>query len=131
MTEAELSMSLRRCAREQGWLEHLTYDSRRSPKGWPDLTFGKGLWLVVWELKADGGRITKEQTAWLDWWSEFASGVEGVRELALADDEGPRVHVALIRPADLDAAYWLLMGQAPREGHPWPAMWPFSDRVAA
>jgi hypothetical protein len=125
MTEAELQTALVRHARSQGWLEHRAWTSLHSPKGWPDQTFARGLFLCVWELKNPKGVATIEQIAWLDWWATFA--LELRAGVAAQHDPKPRIHVALVRPADLEAAYWLLMGQRPRDDHPWPAEWDPSD----
>lgn len=132
MTEAELQTALVRCAREQGWLVHFAWKSVHSPKGWPDLVIARGRFLCVWELKNDTAKPTPEQIAWLDWWREFADFGERVEKLCCNPNDHlhvtlaathARIHVALIRPDDLEAAYWLLMGQRPREDHPWPSEW--------
>jgi hypothetical protein len=129
MTEAELQTALVRHARSQGWLEHRAWTSLHSPKGWPDQTFARGLFLCVWELKNPKGVATIEQIAWLDWWATFGAGVASLATIADVRSAArpPRIHVALVRPADLEAAYWLLMGQPEREGHPWPAEWNPND----
>ena len=48
-----------------GWLVYHTYDSRRSPAGFPDLIAVRGGSLLAWELKMPSGRVTVEQRAWL------------------------------------------------------------------
>jgi hypothetical protein len=46
------------------WRVYWTHDSRRSPKGYPDLTLVRDR--VVWaELKTGRGRPTVEQLGWL------------------------------------------------------------------
>jgi hypothetical protein len=134
MTEAELQTSLVRCAREQGWWADFAWKSLHSPKGRPDLELGRGLFLCVWELKNETHKATPEQIERLDWWHEFAQGVEFVDAMArdhpaapIKPEYEPRIHVALLRPADLEAAYWLLMGQRPTAEHPWPRAWDPSD----
>ena len=58
-------------ARSRGWKCYHTYDSRRSAKGYPDLTmvrhqpFGGGG--VIWmELKSEKGRVTQDQREWVE-----------------------------------------------------------------
>lgn len=130
MTEAELLAALTRCAREQGWLAYHPWSSLHSAKGWPDLVLARELTLVVWELKNDTAKPTPEQVAWLDWWQEFA---DAAWEASGAIDpsgtpRAPLIHVALVRPADLEAAYWLLMGQKQSPEHQWPAEWVVGKR---
>jgi hypothetical protein len=120
MTEAELQTSLRRAAREFGWMEHCAWLSIRSPKGWPDLTLAKGMRLIVAELKAEKGKTTPEQDAWLAWWREFADAVaiaaQGTSDLVHVytgerpDAKlAPRIEVYVWRPTDLEDAYRVLM----------------------
>jgi hypothetical protein len=109
ITERELQSSLRRAAREFGWLEHVAWSSLHSPKGWPDLTLAKGTTLLVWELKNDRAAPSPEQRRWLDWWTRFADAAGGVE-----------ISVALVRPGDLERAYNALMGR--RDAY-WPAQW--------
>ena len=53
------------------WKVYRTYDSRRSPAGFPDLVLCRATPLmakpriVFAELKAPGGRLSAEQLAWL------------------------------------------------------------------
>jgi|SRR5215831_11530647 len=53
-----------------GWRWQHQYDSRRSNAGFPDIVAIKGSRLVVLELKAERGRVTAEQRAWL---ADFAA----------------------------------------------------------
>ncbi len=41
------------------------YDSRRSPKGWPDMVLSGKKGLLFRELKTEKGRLTPEQKDWL------------------------------------------------------------------
>lgn len=128
MTEAELQNAIRRCALEQGWLYYHPYDSRRSDPGFPDTELVRGLFVCKWELKDDKGRPTREQVTWLDRWRHLSYEVNAESAIHCAE---VRIHVALIRPADLDAAYWLLMGMKPSAEHPWPAEWVPATNAAA
>ena len=58
-------------ARLNQWMCYHTHDSRRSEPGYPDLTLCRPATqtaparLIYAELKAEKGRLTKEQEAWL------------------------------------------------------------------
>ena len=85
-TERDLQTTLMQAANLFGYLTYHTYDSRRSPEGFPDLVIAGHSKLLMWELKAADGRLTAAQQAWL----ERLASVE----------EPPQVEV--IRPQDLD-----------------------------
>lgn len=70
VSEKAFQSAVVRLAREHGWLVHTTYDSRKSPAGYPDLTLARmpgqerpGQ-LVIAELKVDAP-LTIEQEVWL------------------------------------------------------------------
>jgi hypothetical protein len=92
ITERELSQSIVNAARELGWKVYRTWNSIHSPKGFPDLTMVRGDRLIFAELKTDAGKVTPDQQSWLD-----ALNVSG------------RCEVYLWRPADLEAAYKILL----------------------
>lgn len=74
-----------------GWMVYHTYDSRRSQKGYPDLTMvhsGRGRLMFV-ELKTNKGKLKPEQEVWL-------AALIGVQ---------PRVEVHVWRPNHWD---WIL-----------------------
>jgi hypothetical protein len=48
-----------------GWLVYFTWRSDHSPSGFPDMVLLKGGRLVFAELKAEAGRLSKQQEAWL------------------------------------------------------------------
>jgi hypothetical protein len=52
-------------AQLRGWRTFHPYDSRRSAAGWPDLALVRRGRLVLAELKAEAGRVSAEQRAWL------------------------------------------------------------------
>ena len=52
-------------ARLLDWRVYHTYDSRRSPFGFPDLVLVKGRLLVFAELKVGDRKPTPSQEAWL------------------------------------------------------------------
>ena len=66
-TEAEWQASIVEMATALGWLTYHTHDSRRSDKGYPDLTCSHPLHGVVWfECKRQAKpKITREQRDWI------------------------------------------------------------------
>ena len=55
-----------RYARLMGWRTYHTYDGRRSDAGFPDLVLVRRPRVVWAELKAERGKTTDDQRAWLD-----------------------------------------------------------------
>jgi hypothetical protein len=53
-------------ARLYAWRVYFTFDSRRSPPGFPDLCLVRGNRLLFCELKTQRGRLTTDQAAWLE-----------------------------------------------------------------
>jgi hypothetical protein len=100
MTERELRTSIVRAAREFGWRVYFTWTSMHSPAGFPDLCMVKGPRLVFAELKAEKGKVTVEQQAWLADLSEASHD---------GHDGGARFELYVWRPADLEDAYRVLM----------------------
>ena len=64
MTEAQWQATIVCLAHNLGYLVYHTHDSRRSPAGFPDLVLC-GRQLIFAEVKAERGKITIEQSAWL------------------------------------------------------------------
>ena len=65
--EADFQASVIKLAEAQGWLAYFTFDSRKSPRGFPDLTMVRGDRLLFAELKRSARRKpTAPQTAWLE-----------------------------------------------------------------
>jgi hypothetical protein len=61
-----LDAHVRKLCDDLGLLRYHTHDSRRSPRGYPDLTLC-GLGGVAFrELKAQQGKVSREQQVWLD-----------------------------------------------------------------
>jgi hypothetical protein len=54
-----------RLAKLLGWRAYHTFDSRRSQKGYPDLTLVRDR-VIVAELKAEAGKTTVEQDEWIE-----------------------------------------------------------------
>ena len=48
------------------WQEYHVYDSRRSTPGWPDLVLARPPGILFAELKLDRGRVSREQTYWIE-----------------------------------------------------------------
>lgn len=66
LTEADWQTRVVALARRCHWTYYHTYDSRRSPKGFPDLVFMRGDRLIFAELKSAGGGVTSAQRVWVD-----------------------------------------------------------------
>lgn len=65
LTERRFQATVERAATLLGWRYYHTYDSRRSPEGFPDLVLVKGPRLIFAELKKNAGRVSKSQELWL------------------------------------------------------------------
>jgi hypothetical protein len=63
--EAELQSSVIKMATLFGWMHYHTHDSRRSPKGFPDLVLVRGQRLIFAELKRQNGHYRVGQKEWL------------------------------------------------------------------
>ena len=66
MTEKELQANVIRLAHLRGWLHYHTYNSIRSPHGWPDLVLCRPPQILFVELKSRTGRVSPMQQNWLD-----------------------------------------------------------------
>ena len=67
MTEKALQEAVIKLAKYAGWWVYHPYDSRRSEPGFPDLAMvhvGRKM-ILFRELKAEKGRLTEDQDAWL------------------------------------------------------------------
>lgn len=64
--EKQFQSQVRTIAGLYGWLEHVVYDSRHSPSGWPDVTLLRDGHMVCLELKSENGRVTPTQKQFLD-----------------------------------------------------------------
>ena len=67
MSEKQLSQNVMDMARSLGWMTYRTWNSQRSPAGYPDLTLihadtGRVIWA---ELKTMTGRVSPAQIEWL------------------------------------------------------------------
>lgn len=60
-TEKAFQVAVRDYAHLRGWHCYCVWNSRHSPKGWPDLVLLRPPRMVVAELKSARGRLTKEQ----------------------------------------------------------------------
>ncbi len=66
MTEAELERAVRHQLRLlRGVLGYHTYDSRRSPAGFPDWVIVGPGGIIFRELKGEATRVSKQQLQWL------------------------------------------------------------------
>ncbi len=65
MTEATFQALVVGLAEGHGWEVYHTEDSRKSNKGFPDLTMVRGVKLCFAELKKEGEEPTDDQVRWL------------------------------------------------------------------
>lgn len=65
LTEKELQAVVLDAARLFGWFTYHTHDSRRSNPGFPDLVLARPDRVMFVELKSERGRLTVDQTQWL------------------------------------------------------------------
>ena len=94
VTERQLQDTIIRMAELLGWSVYHTFDSRRSQRGYPDLTcVHPEHGLVFMELKREKGRVSTWQTFWL----------------AQLTRAGQRAY--LVRPRDIDNVERLLRGE--------------------
>ncbi len=66
ISERDFQQQVVDLARLHGWMVYHTHNSRRSEKGFPDLTLVRRDRLMFVELKTETGEVTPEQHAWLD-----------------------------------------------------------------
>ena len=65
MTEKQFQAKVIALAKKTGWLIYHTYDSRRSEAGYPDLTLVRDR-VIFAELKTRTGKLSPDQTVWID-----------------------------------------------------------------
>jgi hypothetical protein len=70
MTEAQFQQIVLDLANMSRWMTYHTHDSRKSHKGFPDLTLVRPPRVIFAELKGDGAYgkrgLTREQAVWVD-----------------------------------------------------------------
>lgn len=123
MSEEELLRQILAYARQGGWLAYHTHDSRRSAEGFPDLVavHPDQRRLIFAELKSATGRVASVQQEWIEalrgvlWNRGVATRVEGPAG-AVAAAMGHALLATVWRPADLDAAFEILIGGRPFHG---------------
>lgn len=64
--EAVLQTQVLALARLYNWRAYHTFDSRKSPPGFPDLVLVRGNRVIFAELKTQRGRLSIDQSAWLE-----------------------------------------------------------------
>ena len=65
MTEKAFQAAVVQAATFAGWKVYHTFDSRRSPAGFPDLVLVRPPDVLFVELKTDTGRVRLDQEQWL------------------------------------------------------------------
>jgi hypothetical protein len=89
--EAHLQELVRRLALEHGWRYYHTFDSRKSPPGFPDCVLLKGPTCLIAELKSAAGKLTPEQHDWLEAWQQ----VQAVQVHVWRPGDVPTIHKLL------------------------------------
>jgi hypothetical protein len=107
MTEAQWQQQVIDLAKLGGWRSYHTFDSRRSAPGFPDLVLLRPPELVFVEVKAEKGKTTPEQDAWLEDLGVVAQCIL-LSQDSLAGDEIP-VQVYVWRPSDFDEVRRVLL----------------------
>jgi hypothetical protein len=75
LSEKAFMAAVVRLAREHGYMVYHTWNSKKSPEGFPDLVCARaGSPLLAIETKTDAGQVTPAQAAWL----EALAGCTGV-----------------------------------------------------
>lgn len=64
-SEKEFQAAVVALAKQNGWIVHHHFDSRRSEPGWPDLVLIRDGKLLIRELKTEIGEESPEQIVWL------------------------------------------------------------------
>ena len=64
--ESRVLEVVRHHAKSNGWLFYHTFDSRGSEPGFPDVVATNGKRLLFAELKSATGKLTIEQTQWIE-----------------------------------------------------------------
>ena len=99
--EKHFQQTVKAVAQAYGWKPYHTLHSKGSDKGFPDLVLIKEqpdgtCRLLVWELKAEQGKVTEAQAEWL-------------RLFALV----PGAQAAVMRPSQLEELTAILKGEKP------------------
>ncbi len=102
MNEKQLDAAVRELTAMFGWLRYHTFDSRRSPGGFPDLVLVRPPRVIAAELKAENGRLTAKQAEWLN-----------------ALGQCPGIETYVWRPQDFDHVTAMLSGDGGRR-EPFP-----------
>ena len=92
ISEKDMSQNIVDVAQQAGWKVYRTFNSTRSPRGFPDLVMLRAGKLCFWELKSKKGTLTAQQEEW-------------IYQLHLV----PGADVRIVRPDDLEEAYRTLL----------------------
>jgi hypothetical protein len=65
-SERTLLEQVRQLARMLGWMTYHPHLSKWSERGWPDVVVCRPPRVLFLELKSETGRVTAEQTQWID-----------------------------------------------------------------
>lgn len=104
-SEDDFQLAVVQIATYNGWRHYHTHDSRHSVAGFPDEIFVRPPRLLVVELKAEDGRVSVEQAAWIGAFTAVGASVRYVVDLVhehrLAEGlQEPTVETYVWRPSD-------------------------------
>jgi hypothetical protein len=86
-TEKQLMQTIINAARATGWMAYHTFDSRKSAAGFPDLVLLRHGQIVVFECKAQRGRVSPQQEVWLNAWAMCGAFAVVVRPIPKGQGE--------------------------------------------
>jgi hypothetical protein len=99
MTEKDFQQWVVDLATVLGFHCYHTYDSRRSAPGFPDLVLTKNGRLIFAELKREKGKVTPEQTQWLNALGVVCEQNETVEKYLWRPSDAPQIEEVLQRAA--------------------------------
>jgi VRR-NUC domain len=85
ITEKAFMAQVIQLATVHGWYSYHAWDSRRSQRGFPDLVLVLPPTVLCVELKRRGGRLTREQSRWL----QVLQACPGVEAYVWTPDDWP------------------------------------------
>lgn len=94
-SEREFQAAVIELATACGWRHYHTHDSRHSAAGFPDLVLVRRGVLIFAELKAENGKVTPEQQAWIDALDQVDADEGKMWALVWRPSDWPAIEAAL------------------------------------